>query len=113
MGEGPVYLGGWSITSNAVGRDMRDLFEALISDSVFTLSVGDRPIADRHGRDLHTEARPIEEIVPVRQYMRVEAQFYNQPVLDQLNQVSPDHYGQQIVNLWVNLEGWEIHRLGR
>lgn len=104
-----VFIGGWSVTTNAMGETLA-LVEDLMTDAVATFIVGDRRWAERHMADLYREARPIEQLIPVRQSMSVELAFFGSkltPFKEELLRRSSSRTHDS-TKIWINLEGWQI-----
>lgn len=106
-----VYVGGWSVTTNAENIEVDTMVKNQLSDAVVTLRIEDRPIASRHAADLYKEAHPIEEIVPVRQGIRVDFDFHHRGFRGFCTAFENRFYQQNgPLRIWVNLEGWVLRR---
>ncbi len=103
-----VYLAGWSVTSN-VAKDeyLSKYINELFVDSLVGITFGDKPQSLNHMVSLYKEAQPLDLVLPVRQWMRVDVDF-------DLHALRRLRYkiGERAVRIWVNLEGWQIRTHG-
>ncbi len=105
--DGPVYIAGWSVTTNASPEE-KPLVDALLSSGFAHFSLGDHRLASRRMADLFQEASPIEHTCPERQNLSVEMEFYDGSI-QRFNDAFTSEIGRPL-RVWINLEGWAVRR---
>lgn len=113
MGEGSeLSLYGWH-ASIEVDPGVEDIAGRLIEGATVRLIIGDKPVAERHLRDLFNEPFPIQAHVPPMQTFGVHVEFNDHRFLSLAREVGGQaDWARGSVTpcrIWIHLEGWHLN----
>jgi hypothetical protein len=114
--DSATYVGGWHVASN-VSEEGKPYLLDLLSDSLVTFIMGDKPQGERHMAQLFEEAKPLEVLVPPRQWVSVDVSMLGVADFERWRQAKyrrPVAGGtvRDEIRVWVIFEGWTLHSVG-